>query len=63
LVEISCRQSVTSETLGGQLYLAGLFSTGWGSSPALIFGEELHDTFAKGGRKNLMQIQFLGKTT
>jgi hypothetical protein len=30
--------------------LAGLF-TGWGSSPALNFGEKLHVTFAKGEEK------------
>jgi hypothetical protein len=37
------------------------FFIGWGISPALNFGEKLHTIFAKGGEKNLMQIQFLGK--
>jgi hypothetical protein len=29
----------------------GLFFTGWGSSPALNFGEKLHGIFAKGEEK------------
>jgi hypothetical protein len=30
---------------------AGLFFTGWGSSPALNFGEKLYGIFAKGEEK------------
>jgi hypothetical protein len=29
----------------------GFFFTGWGSSPALNFGEKLHSIFAKGEEK------------
>jgi hypothetical protein len=38
------------------LLLAGLFFTGWGSSPALNFGEKLHSIFANGERKNFNSI-------
>jgi hypothetical protein len=31
--------------------IPGLLFTGWGSSPALNFGEKLHDIFAKGKEK------------
>jgi hypothetical protein len=41
---------------------AGLFFTGWGSSPVLTVGEKLHGIFAKGEEKTWMLIQFLGKT-
>jgi hypothetical protein len=32
-------------------HFAGLFFTGWGSSPALKLGEKLHGIFAKGEEK------------
>jgi hypothetical protein len=31
--------------------MPGLFFTGWGSSPALNFGEKIHCIFAKGEEK------------